>query len=130
MNERTASASCPACGYEHDFATEEEMEAAWEKWSEAAFAFARAQGRKPQRWAVVSNATSSGAVGAYLPENYYIVQTVDEPDGRCKVVISGHDVAGWTLDDYVIPRLGTGNFVAREYPSHAEAVEAAAAAMN
>lgn len=38
----------------------------------------------------------------YLPSNY---QAVEGPDG---IVIEGADNAGWTLEEYVIPRLASG----------------------
>jgi hypothetical protein len=45
----------------------------------------------------------------YLPSNY----TADEtPDGV--IVISGVDYCGWTLDGYVLPRLGSGLIAAFE----------------
>lgn len=51
----------------------------------------------------------------YLPENYKIVE---EPDphwpGDDEWLIAGIDVAGWTLDGYVIPRLASGLYWARE----------------
>ena len=47
-------------------------------------------------------------IRAYLPSNY----TADS-DGK-SVFIHGIDVAGWTLDGYVIPRLASGLYFARE----------------
>lgn len=49
------------------------------------------------------------AVSAYLPSNYHVSGTDD-----AGVFITGHDNAGWTLDDYVIPRLASGLYFARE----------------
>lgn len=48
-------------------------------------------------------------VERYLPSNYAILEEV--VDG---VVIVGQDVAGWTLADYVIPRLQSGLHIAEE----------------
>jgi hypothetical protein len=45
----------------------------------------------------------------YLPANYVFVG--EGPDGA---LLAGRDVAGWTLDDYVIPRLASGLHFARE----------------
>jgi hypothetical protein len=45
----------------------------------------------------------------YLPVNYEVVY---DDDGL--ILIRGVDKAGWTLDDYVIPRLGSGLITARE----------------
>lgn len=48
-------------------------------------------------------------VRAYLPDNYaaYV-------DGNGLMIIVGKDVAGWTLDGYVIPRLASGLTIAVE----------------
>lgn len=81
------------------------------------------------RYAVVARGTRS-EVEAYLPANYEIVHWSAEPDGKGKAVIAGEDVAGWTLHDYVIPRLASGLLTCREYPSYGDANEACVAAMN
>lgn len=57
----------------------------------------------------------------YLPDNYkkigYAPHDPEAQDirnlGPC-MVIQGEDVAGWTLDDYVIPRLASGLIGASE----------------
>ena len=49
-------------------------------------------------------------IARYLPSNYRVVATT--LDGA--VLIEGEDVAGWTLEDYVIPRLGSGLYGCRE----------------
>lgn len=54
-------------------------------------------------YAIVTNGTER-AVGAYLPDNYGVLRTL--VDGR--VLIGGQDKAGWTLEDYVLPRLASG----------------------
>lgn len=41
-------------------------------------------------------------VNRYLPANYTAVAIAGE------IVVVGKDNAGWTLDDYVIPRCATG----------------------
>ena len=48
----------------------------------------------------------------YLPSNY----TAKERSGYAGacIEIEGYDIAGWTLDDYVIPRLASGLIVATE----------------
>lgn len=48
-------------------------------------------------------------IAAYLPARYVVTDVT--PD---QITISGEDYAGWTMDDYVIPRLGSGLIVARE----------------
>lgn len=50
-------------------------------------------------------------VSAYLPRNYKVL---GETGGA--ILIEGRDNAGWTLDGYVIPRLGSGLITARELP--------------
>lgn len=51
-------------------------------------------------------------VEAYLPMAYDI-----ERADHDYVYIVGTDVAGWTLDDYVIPRLASGLMFAEEISS-------------
>ena len=57
-------------------------------------------------------------VAAYLPNNYKVLSVengVDELEGKpCRAIIGGVDNAGWTLDGYVIPRLGSGLIAAKE----------------
>lgn len=48
-------------------------------------------------------------IQAYLPRNYTVLMG---PDGNWLIV--GYDSAGWTLDDYVIPRLASGLHFAEE----------------
>jgi hypothetical protein len=48
------------------------------------------------------------AVRRYLPSNY----TADSDGGS--IWIHGQDSLGWTLDGYVIPRLASGLYFARE----------------
>jgi len=47
-------------------------------------------------------------IRAYLPSNYGA-----DSDGK-NVFIHGIDVAGWTLDGYVLPRLASGLYFGRE----------------
>lgn len=61
------------------------------------------------RFAIVKGAKDKLEVEAYLPSNYEVIFW--NIDG---VVIAGNDDAGWTLDDYVIPRLSSGNMGCRE----------------
>lgn len=53
---------------------------------------------------------SQNTVAAYLPEGYAVLDVHD--DGA--VIVSGTDHLGWTLDAYVIPRLGSGGMFAKE----------------
>ena len=52
-------------------------------------------------------------VSAYLPANYEVIAAYTTPGDSTMVLISGVDKAGWTLDDYVIPRLGSGLYACR-----------------
>jgi hypothetical protein len=52
-------------------------------------------------------------IEAYLPDNYLVIGEADwegDQDAYAGhyIVIAGRDTAGWTLDGYVIPRLGSG----------------------
>ncbi len=49
-------------------------------------------------------------VRAYMPDNY----KVSYNSLTKQFMITGHDVAGWTLDGYVIPRLASGLVFAEE----------------
>jgi len=65
------------------------------------------------RTAVVVNSlisVSLETVKRYLPSNYKAYLN----DAETNIIIVGHDVAGWTLDDYVIPRLASGLITAKE----------------
>ena len=55
-------------------------------------------------------------VSAYLPDNYEVgwIQPVEGKADMYDVQIKGTDVAGWTLDGYVIPRLASGLYFAEE----------------
>lgn len=64
------------------------------------------------RYAIVRNAATREQVENYLPDNYWIINEVaDDSDTERLVplfVIEGEDKAGWTLADYVKPRLESG----------------------
>lgn len=53
-------------------------------------------------------------VEPYLPSNYKVACVLEDRSGdilrsnATVTVIYGEDVAGWTLDGYVIPRLASG----------------------
>ncbi len=88
------------------------------------------------RYAIVTAATGSlDPIAAYMPGNYRVVATfapgeLDDVLAEYQpftehthlgyssrwawAVIEGKDDAGWTLDGYVIPRLGSGNYPAVE----------------
>jgi hypothetical protein len=56
-----------------------------------------------------------GTVSRFLPSNYKVVGDTGAPDHF--TIIEGEDYAGWTLDDYVIPRLASGLYACREVPA-------------
>ena len=70
------------------------------------------------RYAIVTASLKSDAdnlaraVAAYLPSNYRVVGPTEGG-----LLICGEDNAGWTLDAYVIPRLGSGMFACTEMES-------------
>lgn len=66
------------------------------------------------RTAIVRNAPAE-TVAAYLPGNYTVIRT-----SGSDTLISGEDVAGWTLDGYVIPRLASGLYFAEEITNEKE----------
>ena len=53
-------------------------------------------------------------VAAYLPSGYRVVDSDVTGEVGDTVVIAGRDVAGWTLDDYVLPRLASGGIFGSE----------------
>jgi hypothetical protein len=63
------------------------------------------------RFALVCNAHTEHAAKAYLPGNY---EVVGEFNGV--FLIKGEDNAGWTMDDYVIPRYSSGLIQCYEIP--------------
>lgn len=62
------------------------------------------------RYALIAS-TDTDVIQKYLPTGY---RAYAIPDAT---VIQGVDNAGWTLDDYVIPRLASGLYFAREITS-------------
>lgn len=58
--------------------------------------------------AAVIRSSDAQAVAAYLPANYSVVGRVVVEGNPVSVIIAGTDEAGWTLDDYVLPRLASG----------------------
>lgn len=63
--------------------------------------------RRDTRYALVTGCRSRQHTAAYLPANYALVGSWPV-DGGVGYVIAGRDVAGWTLDGYVIPRYASG----------------------
>ncbi len=78
-----------------------------------------------RRAIITGGATSLEQVQRYMPYNYtaqfavhFFKWSREDSDSDYEPVqvieILGEDVAGWTLDDYVIPRLASGLIGARE----------------
>lgn len=77
------------------------------------------------RYAIVKNARTRREAEAYLPDNYRVIHdhltrtrgtAGGVVGGRVvhELVIAGEDVAGWTLDTYVIPRYASGLIACEE----------------
>lgn len=82
----------------------------------------------PVRYALVHNARSRREAEAYLPDNYRVIhETTAAREFRTDLVfiIRGEDVAGWTLDGYVIPRYGSGLITCEEVDHDHPALAAA-----
>ena len=61
------------------------------------------------------NTDDTTKVAAYLPHRYHVI---DSWDGH--TYIQGEDFHGWTLEDYVIPRLASGGMHCAEVRITAE----------
>lgn len=61
----------------------------------------------PKRYALISS--DREAIAVYLPVNYRVVAR-----GTRYTVIEGRDEGGWTLHDYVLPRLASGLYFGQE----------------
>lgn len=67
-----------------------------------------------KRYALVTGRRAEvPVVTAYLPRNYR-VEWAGEFNGQPALLIGGEDDHGWTLHQYVIPRLGSGMIRADE----------------
>lgn len=49
--------------------------------------------------------TDAVKIARYLPSNYRVNPALNTEGETC---IEGEDSAGWTMEDYVLPRLGSG----------------------
>jgi len=73
---------------------------------------------KERKARVTGRGATRETIARYLPDNYRVtsaeVQDRSSAEPYPVVYIAGRDQAGWTLDGYVIPRLRSGMFFARE----------------
>jgi hypothetical protein len=73
-----------------------------------------------ERFAVVRGFCSGDAAAVerqierYLPAGYVVASVVELGSHRWEIRISGRDSAGWTLDEYVLPRLASGLWIGEE----------------
>lgn len=68
------------------------------------------------RYAIIYTADSD-AVARYLPDNYSVIYCGKEPDRDLPsvvTVIGGTDHYGWTLGQFVLPRLASGLYFGQE----------------
>jgi hypothetical protein len=56
------------------------------------------------RYATVRNHETIERLEAFLPMDYRVIGE----DAEGTAIIAGEDYAGWTLEDYVIPRAASG----------------------
>lgn len=76
------------------------------------------------RYALASTRREDGSdVAAYMPGNYHVLGVLAGEFGNQEALIEGEDSAGWTMQDYVLPRLGSGLVGCREVTGD-EAAEA------
>ena len=61
-----------------------------------------------KRYALIQGDADLRDVQDFLPSNYTATSTEDG------ILISGHDRFGWTLDGYVLPRLGSALIAGKE----------------
>lgn len=63
------------------------------------------------KFAIINGAKSAEVVADYLPSKYNVVHV--DPNGQ-GVLIAGEDDHGWTMDEYVLPRLASGLMPGKE----------------
>lgn len=54
------------------------------------------------------------AIADYLPSNYEVIYQTDPDTTGGETVIAGRDRGGWTLHQYVLPRLASGLYFGEE----------------
>ena len=67
-----------------------------------------------RRARIYGNDITPERIEPYLPGNYQVVGNGKDIHGRDFVLIEGEDKAGWTMDDYVLPRLASGLWFGEE----------------
>lgn len=77
------------------------------------------------RYAAVTGARDAEHLTRYLPDNYEVYghRFPDGPGGKIVLLIRGHDVAGWTMEGYVLPRLASGLLWGEEVTPEGEATD-------
>ena len=69
-----------------------------------------------KRYAIIFS--DSPQIDAYMPGNYSVIWRGEYHEAykltNKVTVIAGEDNAGWTLDDYVLPRLASGMYYGEE----------------
>jgi len=75
------------------------------------------------KFAIVTAATAR-EIYAYLPDNYVLMawNPLGDDGLKTEYLIGGVDNAGWTLDEYVVPRFASGSIPARQIEA-TEAIE-------
>jgi hypothetical protein len=63
------------------------------------------------RFAIVKGENDAEKIGRFMPGNYQAKKV-----GELHTLIYGQDSCGWTLEDYVIPRLASGLYFAEVLP--------------
>lgn len=69
-----------------------------------------------KRYALITLTWDRDNPAAYMPGNYHVIYRGSHPERDTweAAVIMGEDSHGWTLDDYVLPRLASGGMIGRE----------------
>lgn len=72
---------------------------------------------KDMKYAIVKGTgVSCELVAQYLPSNYEVLGMAPWDDRGRGVLIGGTDSQGWTMDDYIVPRLASGLLFATVLP--------------
>ena len=68
------------------------------------------------RYAILKGDVGIATIRRYLPSNYSASYLIPEDINMDEnfILIYGFNVAGWTMEDYVIPRLNSGGYYPKE----------------